>query len=860
MRHVQRFALEHIYCAPGQDRQFSFQMTRIHKPHLPPKGKASFYGVTKHLPTPHGRYQVFVVGNLPTQIVNLLSQKHGWLRDSWIRVSEDMVARNFLLKVYNSDGLMFPRRHIFYSFIDENSLAIALEVTDALRAQLPTETFKYLHVYSNAYFQSTHFNTETSRVGIEYRYEQVNDNLDKVRLQSFTADMCAQGGDVFVYVNGYYVPKVCLNIENGSHVEVIYDQSVLRKEIIAVDGLRTFQSTLDSKVKYLVHRSKSQDFIEYEDDTEVYIHSTSPLVKKGLFFYKHKSHAMRNVTDKDYSLNSQYVNNTCMRLAELVHPAPADKHLALYSRRSGRDMPLVYSALKLHELYKLPQQVQYDVINSTGYTLSDFRAEQLEASAYFQVAGAAKMSLLTPELTTEALGYAAVSKYYADSPVGIQDGNAAVPELYQWDAVAFEYDVQGRCLSYHATNGPIYTQSSPGVAQVEFMKGRVVANAGALLPPTSTWTLTDVDEEVVVLAAYFEGATRQSAWEEISGTPHVQRLGRNLSWAVESDKKVKVVRLGDLHVYEQELELTDGTLFFPLTQLEDRGTGHQLHALDVPFQDISLYLNGRFLTCGIDYVLDFPYVNLLSKKYLDYSLPVQRLQVRCSGFTLDKAKINQLDITGFASHGVLSRNNYYDLRDDRVYSVYIDGKLYRRDLVRFSEEDNTVRTQHPFNGLPYTVRENFIPLKFITAQETRPLYERNNALNKRVSGLFNLAFPEPTAPSFNVIATPHYLFSGVVSKVINDIVRGVISPSVYSTPYNDNTILALLEDRYRSLLKMDAIRLEFPSTIVEIHPHLGNTVVTVNLLQYRFIQNVVRIITNNRPERINLSGYLAMSN
>lgn len=857
MLHAQRFALDNIYCAPGQDKQFSFQMARVHKRHLPPKGKVAIYGVTKHLPTPNGRYQVFTIGNIPSQMLNLLSQKQSWLRDTWIQASGDMVARNFLLKVYNADGLNYPRQHVYYSFIDENSLVVALEVTDGLRFQFPIESFNFLHVYSNAYFNTTDFNTLPKKIGIDYRCMQVNNNLEKVQLQSFVTTCTAFGGDVYVYVNGYYVPRVCLNIPDGSLVEVVYDQSVLSREVVAVKSMRTFSSELDGKMKYLMYRIKTQDHIQYEDDTEVYVTTNASLVRSGLYFYKHKAHAMRNVTDKDYSFNSQYLNNTCIRLGELVAPGLENKELVVYTRRSGRDMPLVYSALKLHELYKLPDDVQLNVVNNTGYTLDLYRAEKLEASDYFKLASAAKMSEVTPELATQALGYAALTHYYADTPQRSPNSEVGVPELYQWDAVVFEYDIQGRYLGKYVSNGALYTKSAPSVGYVEFMKGKVPLDFGALQDPVGTITLIDASEEVVVVSAYFEGVQRQSVWED--ATPRTVRVGSTVTWNEDIGKKVKVVRFNELNLYDLDLPLTEGSLYFPLTIREDRGTGVQLHPADIPYLNVSLYLNGYYLTEGIDYQIDFPYVSIFSKKYLNYQLPAQKLHVRCSGITLDKKEINHLNIKGFVNNGTLTRNSYYDLRDDRVYSVFVDGKLYDRSMVHFSEEDNTVRTQHPMNGLPYTVRENFIPIKFLTGQDSQALYRHNVEVNKKIAGLFNLAYPEPPINPFNVIGNAHYLFSPVVSKIINDIVKGVLPESFYNTPYNDNVILVLLEERYKALLKLDPVKLEFPATIIEIHPHLGNSVVPLNLLQYRFVQNVIRLVTNNHPERINLSGYIALS-
>jgi hypothetical protein len=858
MRLAQRFALDNIYCAPGQDKQFSFRMTRMNKMHLPPKGRVLVHNTTKHLPSTQHNYHVFSIGGIPPQILNLLTQQEGWFRDSWIRVSEDMVARNFLMKIYSEDGLVYPSQHVYYSFTDQNSLIVALEITTALRSQFPVDTFRFMHVYSNAYFNTLRFNALAVKTGIAYRCAVVNNNLHKVQLQTFIQTHKANGGDVYVYVNGHYTRQVNLNIPDGSLVEVVYDQSVRSVEQFALNSLRTFQSTLDSKTKYLLYRTDYKDFIQYQDDTELYVMCESALVSKGVYFYKHSSDVMRNVSDKDYSVNAAYVNNTSVRLGELSVPGTQDKSLVMYSRHSGREMPLVYSALKLHELYKLPHDVQKDVLNNTGYTTSLYRAETLENSNYFQVARSPRMADISHELASDTLGYSALTHYYANTPQRLITPDALVPELYQWDSLCFEYNVQGRYMGRHVTNGPLYTRSAPQVGHVEFMKGRVPVNFGVLQGNVGTLTLTDVNEEVVLVGAYFTGITRQSVWSEL--TPSEQtRVGNTITWSIDQDKKVKVIRLNELNIFERDIALDGGYIQLAITALEDRGTGMLHHPCDVPYLNVSVYLNGHHLSEGIDYKLDFPLITIFSKAYLNHSLPVQRVHVRCSGFTLDKAQINHLDINGFVNNGVLTRNNYYDLRDDRVCSVFIGGRLYDKSLVRFSEDDNTVRIQDPLNGLTYTVRENFIPIRTLSGVDTRALYNLNTQTNTKISALFNVAYPEPSISPFNVINTPHLLFSPVVSKVINDILKGVLPETLYSTPYNDNTILSLLDNEYKALLAADPVRTDFPSTIVTIHPHLGNTVIALNLLQYRFVQNVIRIITNNQPQKVNLSGYIALS-
>lgn len=861
MLEVQRLAIDNIYCAPGQDRQFSFHMVRVNKPNFPAKRQILLYNTPKQLPNSTSLFHVFVLGNIPPQLLNLLTQQQHWFKDTWIRASEDMVARDYILKVYNDDGVMFPRQHIYYSYIDQNSLVVALEVLPSIRAIFPVETFKYLHVYSNAFFSKPDYANGGNHVGIDYLYTQVANNQEKVNLQNAVAAFKSNGGDVFIYVNGYWTDHINLNIPDTSYVEIVYDQSVQAVEHHLIASLRTFDSIKDDKLKYLIYRDSHPPYIRYQDDAEVYVTTSTGLVKKGLFLYKHQPDVMRNVTDKDYSLTSSYVNTTAQALSSNFGGSLADKVVTIYIRKSGRDMPLLYSSLKLHELYKLPADIQKDVMSSNSYSTTSLRAETLENSKYFRLASSRSMTDITGQLAADVVGYNGVTHYLADTPVvRTASANLDVAELYQMNSLAFEYDTNGLYTGgMFPTAGPLYTCSGPGVKYVDFMYGYVPNTFGQLYEGTVTVPMLHPDDDYAVLAAYHSGNNRESAWEVLTNTPAAVKVGGSLQLTIPASQKVKIIYLNQLNIYDLQLSTENGLLYFPLTVTEDRGTGSANHVLDVPPQSLRVYLNKRRLTQGLDFFVDFPYICITSKKYLRTDTQIQDIHIRMSGYTLDPTKINALEVRGFVNNGALTRNKRYDIRDDRVFSVYVDGQMKNRSEVIFSETDNTVRLSHPLNGLPYVLDEGMIPVKKFTGVPTEMIFAANQAANAEISSLFNLVFPEPAIEEFNAISGAHRVYSPVVSKLIVDILSGVIPSSVYTTPYDDGTIHGLLSDRYKALLKVDPIKHQMPDVLVEIHPHPWAGTVDLTLYQYRFISNFIRVLTSNNPTKINISGLLTVS-
>lgn len=855
----QRFVLENIYCAPAQDRQYTFKMARLNKKTFPVLRQVVLYGATKMLPNATSYFQVFTIGNLFPEFLNLQGQTEQWMRDRWIKMSEDMVARNFIAKVYNDEGMVFPRQNVYYSFIDENSLVIALEITPYNKQHFDVGSYEFLNIYSNAYFQSAEFAALPIRKGIDYYTKAVENNQEKAQLQTLVTSLKTNGGDVFVYVDGAFVDRITLNIPDHSFVEIVYDQSVVSRQNFDIQGLRTFDSVKDNKMKYLLYRDKVRDTLEYQDDTEVYITQKNTGLNTGLLLYRHQDYAMRNVTDKDYSLHTTFVNNTAQALSQKVGGNLNDKVITLYIRQGGRARQLVYNAMKLHELYKLPFEVQRDVLSNTNYTVDIYRAEQLENSAYFQCASADGVNKITPQTAIEAIGYNGMTHYYADTPVLTQGAlTINVPGLYQTDTLAFEYDVNGLYLRTVVSDGPLYTCTDSSVAMVDFMAGHLPVNYGVLYAPEIV--IVPEGLEYRVLSAYFDQAVRTSVWEDITDqSAKCQRTETSITVTETQGKRIKLVSLDTPRVYDLALPLTNGSLYFPLTQLEDRGNGMANHVLDVPYKTIEIYLNGNRLVQGLDFFMKFPYISICTKRYLNYTLENQQVHIRMAGFTLDLEEVNQQELNGFVNNGVLTRNRHYDIRDDRVFSVFVDGKLKPRQAVRYAETDNTVRVNASCNGLSYTLKEPFIAIKRLTGVDSFPLYQKNLLVNKKISDLYDLVYPEPAINEFNAISGAHYLFSPLVSSLLTDLKQGVIPASFYTSPYDDTAILQLIDQNYKTLFLLDPIRANLQRTLVEIHPHLGNSPIALDLLQYRFIQNVIRVITGNHPEIINLSGYVTLS-
>ena len=854
---IQKLGVKEIYCSPAQDRQFDFRLYRVNNPDYPVRNSIKIYGVDKRLPTNNDSYNVFIIGNIDPMLLNLLKQNKNWYYDVWVNLKDDINSRNLIGRLYSQNGITYPREFTYYSFIDEDSLLIAQKKDLSIRELFNYNEFTYFTMYSGYYLTSVQQHNIQLRYGTQCLSQTVYNNIDKVHLQSLLNNYLEAGGDYFTFVNGYYTSRFSLEIPNRSYVEIIYDESIVSKETFKLSDLRVFTSTLDRRVKYFLLRPVSPSSIQYWDDTELYVKTPDSFSDKGVLYYTHTKSSMRNVTDKDYSLDSEYVNNLATFVSSINYTNISDAELTLYVRQSSIDRTLCYNSMKLHELYKLPFDKQLDVIDNTNFTSNIYRVETLENSDYFKLAGAPSLTSVTKELCMSALGYNGASYYLAYNLFKVDSTQIDVPLVYQSGSTAYEYDQNGLLTGYYPVIGNVYILNNTTTRYVEFIYPQPEDHSTPYYNHNETADL--LHHEFRIFSADFINNTRVTDWEDITENSTKYTINKTTITFNETEgKKIKMFYLNSYTALDLNLSYETGNIYFPLTITENRTEGYGTYPCEIPYLNIDIYMNGYRLVEGLDYFLKFPYVSICNKKYLNYTTPNQSIHVRMFMPVQSTDSINRLNITGFVNNGVLTRNKAYDVRDDRLLCVFVDGKLQDRSSVKWSEEDNTARITDPSNGLPYTVSEVYVPLKDVTRLDTYNYFVANEDKNKKIKDLFNLVYPEPPIDQFNAIEDHYYIFSPVISTLITDVVTGNIPSITYTTPYDDSLIINLLNTRYNRLLQFDPVKYNLPKLLVEIHPHLGNAVITVDLYQYRFIANAIRVLTTNTNTTINLSGYLAV--
>lgn len=849
-------AVNNVWCNPDQDNQLIFAAKKISARH----------GVLNHctvmqrtlkLPQAGKRFHVYQVGQMSPRAIGLLPIDTEFGLDRWVSFSEIVQDEKLQCNIYTAAGVNIPKYISYYMFTRERNLIFAVLDSTNLNVDQDLEQV-YLRLYANAYFQTSV--SDPLADGIKIHGKDVVNTAEILELQTLYLAYKAIPGYPTVYCNGYIVDAVDLiNIQIGDSVELIYDSSVKRVVTWPIRNLHTFTSELDQVYKYLLHDSAgNNESIDYHDDIDIYvIHNTSPTRFKGYYFPKNSPKAHRMVTHRDYSVSVEYVQWIASQLSDNLDGVPLnylDLKIMAVIRKSGYNRPLIYDDNRIFELYKLPEDKVVQAMTGVNSTLDVWQCSSLEKSAYTELMRT-PLKNITTDLIQRAYGYNAIASYFAATPTktAIQSGfpSATVPVGLRVNSTIYSYDVDGILLGSH--QHPYGTTVESIYPQTKLIEGLV--GTGTYTPDVRFGS-DNIDLPVTsnyrVYMSYMDAGISNEVWTDITGSNLYTVVGTKLVWQGAFSNQLLMVRT-DATFLEYELDLlpTNGNYFFTLSEQEDRGDGIQNRVLPVPLGDLDIFLNGKSLINDLGYVLDFPKVMILDKKNLlqPAMSTVQKIRVRYTGFCNKDLSPSSVSDYGFIEHGFLSNNNRYDIRDDKVLRITVDGGTRHRSDLLFSEDHDGVDITNSKNGMPYQIKDIVVPIRQLVSDDTYSLRDKSLVIDNKVSNYMSIKKPQAIRTSVSAIAQKYHLVSPFFASIIEDMVTDHISTLSLQTVIDDNGLLAICKP-YEHLLKYDPINEsnKFDFRYVEVHPHLLYSTLNISLHQYRFLLRIVKLYGNNRIE------------
>ena len=132
--------------------------------------------------------------------------------------------------------------------------------------------------------------------------------------------------------------------------------------------------------------------------------------------------------------------------------------------------------------------------------------------------------------------------------------------------------------------------------------------------------------------------------------------------------------------------------------------------VEIPAGLLELWLNGYPIIENLDWFMVDKEIVICNKQYRNQDQTRNIITVRHTGYCTSEMKRVKESEFGWVENGLLSRNNRWNLRDDKVIRVIADGRIWIRDELSWAEDRPEVMLANVRNGAPYQVTEPLIPL------------------------------------------------------------------------------------------------------------------------------------------------------
>lgn len=847
--YLRKHALSNVFISPTQDKQSIIKPYRL----TPLYGKKDYATVdvwnTVKLPDNDSRWHVYQLGALHPSALNFFIKC-----DDWTSLAQSCNERAMICDIYVAKGIQIPRFDTFYRYTDNGSLILAVKINSKLNINLDKEPV-YLRVYSNAYFNSVRFANSGVDKKIEVYGRVLTNNVVIDDLLDKESELVNRNeGLLSRFINGIMVNTLIDHqYKIGDSVELMYDSSVYTVYECRVKDMEAFESELDMKRKLLVHRPKDGSFqIDYQDDIDVYLvqklSTPHGQVEYGVYHHKNEEDSLRNLSHNDYSIVPMYLREFASTIENYFTPTATlpvdDMYVRLHIRNSGVRRILSFEHHRLLELYKLSDDDIIKAMVGLDSTVEVWRAANLEKNDYMRILRSS-FNQVTNELAEKAYMYNAASKYLADTPVKIPVGMAApsieLPLRARHGCTVYEYSPEGLLLGWHHH----YTGLNYMVKSLEAAYAEVIVGWGGDRLDEELNSANVQLNEVYTYRVYSANkiGNNYSNFKDITDSNKYTITDSEFEWLGTDPTEHPLIR-SDSRFYARDYEImmTNGLLEIELASKQDRGNGLAFYKLEVPLGQLDVFLNRKSLIRGLDYFYKNNKIIITNKEFLNDPLRLkQSIHIRFTGFCRKDLSIMEEGDVGFIEHGLLSNNNRYDIRDDKVQRVIVGGRFYHKSDLVFSENHTGVSITDEHNGLPYVVKDLLVPIKPYTAADTYELRDRSIYVDKKISDYMTIKLPQPPRGILMAIPRRYQVFSPFFTKLIMDLRVGYLRLKPTINGYSRQEVLEVCRP-YEYLLEADPIKDPNSQDVrfVVIHPHPLPYVVELTLNSYRFIHKVAQ--------------------
>ncbi|EIG6230165.1 hypothetical protein EK623_004845 [Escherichia coli] len=741
--------------------------------------------------------------------------------------------------MYNEDGTIIPSNSVYFWRTLSGQIYMAIPQTE--RYKWLDDTPCYLRIYAG---NDGGENAPVVKPTFIEPYNPPNPQQIQIVLDRYNLLKGQKIGYVDFWVNGKMIadPKPA-DIKAWDDVEIRVDGRIRRVIEYRCGDLQTFYSTLDQTRKYLLHIPKGDGVWIFNNDCEIQL-----LWKgEGRYYHRHRHLAVRQLTWNDLSIPSMRISkyrtafNTPMNdIDELT--------IRLLIRDDFLDLKPLYNSTHTHDLYRLSDEQIIGAMVGANSNVPEWTAAALEESAANRLA-AAKLRNITRDLCTDAYGYNAAARYSADTPQRLELTSGGyrgiLPDLLATLSTVYEYDADGLLLEHHRNAGyDVYIPRNPEARIIEAIAGEV-SDAVKIVDNAPDFEIEPGSNVGLWIRMVIGEVPTNDYYKAEEGTDYT-RDGNKITWTVDRTRRHPTVIYDDLHLFfEVEVKVSEGQIRIPIVARNQDG---QQRTLWLPMETVEVWLNNHPLVHGIDYHTRWPEIVVVCKAWMADG-DTNKISVRCRGVTGEL----RIPKHGFVSSGLLSNNNQFDCRDDKVIRVVGGGSLLLRDEVVF-REDNTVGVDIVQDGFPYSVDDPTIPLRTLVSGDTYKLRDTARDLDTRVEAYLSNWFPTP--PPVNPVPLPYlyHLYSPTLNKILWDYLQGILILREDDPEYRISTSqLDNIMERYKDLLPFDPAYIGYDKAFVKLHPHVKYETVEINELGFAFLDRVNERYLNGE---VQLNQYL----
>lgn len=857
--YLRAHASEHVWLAPYQDRHFNLRPARLtSNAGTIKRARVAFDEI--QMPDTYSRWHVFQIGGIDPLFFNLFYRLQEWT--SLMTVAN---AKKMVVSVHNPDGIELPRCDSYYCYTQQGALLLAVRINRSIPVNFASDEIT-LRVFSNRWWETPQGLDNTTGYKVHgLRLESAGDITAFTSEYNAAAALAEQPFQLQFFHNGVRRKSYSsANVAVGDVVEFVLDGSIYRREEKVVSALMSFESTMDNKQKSLLHFPKANVTLPgvYANarSHDFYIEGT---VTNSPSYLLHRASVdtIRPLTHNDFSLLTSAVHRTSMALLNNGAGNQTFNHkVVVLMRRSASEKPLLNEHHYIRELYKLPEEdIVFAMVGSQS-TVDVWRAANLEASGYAAVSYSNKQCDIQIADIERGYGYYAMAKVLADSPAEVINpgGTGYVKVSYMLAAggcTMYEYDQDGLLIGWHHHYvGDTYFVKSNLCRTVEMIAGLGGQALDEIHGVTSTTLRTDCNYKVYERTRI--SGSLQPGFIDVTGTGKYTIQNNAFTWVSGDITSYPTLR-SDRKFFAADYNIipSDGQLRITLLTLQNHGGNVSALQMAIPLGQMDVILNGRSLIRGMEYFYRNGIVYITAKRYMNFEAnAVQKVHVRFYGFCDSNGKLRPEGDIGFVQHGVLSRNNRFDVRDGRVIRIIAGGQLKRRDQLEMSEESVTIDPSNVANGYPYMIRDAWVPLKPYVAQDTWGMIETAFTKSKEISDYLTARIPEADRGDIVAIVQKHQLVSPFLCTILYDLLYSrLLIPSKTSFTRQD---VATICKSYEPFLEVDPISSDLDERFVIIHPHGQPNAMGVNVNIYRFMDAVISYYA---PGKVELTNALVIS-